>query len=197
MKKWYRHDGVKQDCFTLIELLVVIAIIAILAAILLPALNRARERGRSASCLSNLKQMGTSWKMYQDNNDEWCPGGFYNSFYSPADISSNRWHLRFEKDGYLTKEITRCASSANWEFTTNDLNYGIVVNIWGYYPNTITLASTKGNFKNPSKQACFMESMPSKNRQAVGLSATSFADLVNLWNVYPAIPGLSGVGGNP
>ena len=60
--------------FTLIELLVVIAIIAILAAILLPALNSARQRGLAADCISRLKQVGTAIMMYSDASDGFLPG---------------------------------------------------------------------------------------------------------------------------
>ncbi|NLZ07188.1 MAG: type II secretion system protein [Phycisphaerae bacterium] len=59
-----------RRAFTLIELLVVIAIIAILMAVLMPALHRAREQGRRAACLSNLKQLTLAWNMYADENDD-------------------------------------------------------------------------------------------------------------------------------
>ena len=70
--------------FTLIELLVVIAIIAILAAILFPVFAQAREAARKASCVSNLRQMGTAAVMYAQDYDEiypglwqWSPGAIY------------------------------------------------------------------------------------------------------------------------
>jgi len=73
----------RRKGFTLIELLVVIAMIALLMAILMPALNRAREQGRRAVCLNHLKTLTLGWMMYADENDDrivngeayWNPSG--------------------------------------------------------------------------------------------------------------------------
>jgi prepilin-type N-terminal cleavage/methylation domain-containing protein/prepilin-type processing-associated H-X9-DG protein len=71
--------------FTLIELLVVIAVIAILMAILMPALSRAREQGKRAACLNSLRELTLAWHMYADDNNERIvcgDSGEYTSMYS-------------------------------------------------------------------------------------------------------------------
>ena len=85
--------------FTLIELLVVIAVIAILAGMLLPALNAARDKGRAISCVNNLKQQGIYFMQYADSSD-----GYY-----PAVNDKSRWSEKLRASAglpYLWNELT-------------------------------------------------------------------------------------------
>jgi len=66
-----------RDAFTLVELLVVIAIIAILAALLLPSLSRAKARAQTIQCLNNLRQLQLAWYLYAGDQNDRLPGNQY------------------------------------------------------------------------------------------------------------------------
>jgi len=96
-KKFSKSIFSKPHGFTLIELLVVVAIIAILAAMLLPALSRAREQARRATCMNNLRQIGIALKMYAQDFNELFPDASGHWLFPPDGLGSTWVSRSFNK----------------------------------------------------------------------------------------------------
>ncbi len=118
-----------KRAFTLIEMLVVIAIMAILAAILLPVLSQATERGRSTSCRNNLHQIGMALETYIDENNNYLPVMWDQATNGPPTNSVNKVLmnqlsttnvLRCPSDNQKIFELT--GSSYSWNFLLNGAN---------------------------------------------------------------------------
>jgi len=133
----------KRAAFTLIELLVVIAIIAILAAILFPVFAKAREKARTSSCQSNLKQLAVGMMQYSQDYDEKFPTAYVPGPYTMATVGCN-WAMGIMP--YLKSiQVFRCPSDPS-EFASSYL-----INNWGM--NQRALAA----IDNPAQMVMVMD----------------------------------------
>jgi len=155
----------RKRAFTLIELLVVIAIIAILAAMLLPALSRAKEKARITKCISNVKNLALASRMYSDDNNDQLPNGAYGGgfffgsglipYLNLANVDQNQLtNFVYLTNLYNQQGVFQCpsfpkgfpTSQLGLQYTLNNLDIQRYRETLSYSPvKRVTIASVPGN----------------------------------------------------
>jgi len=161
----------KRKAFTLVELLVVIAIIALLMAMLIPSLERAREQGKRAICLNNLRQLMLAWNLYADDNEGKIVNGNTGTgsankdgtcwVYWPGQGASEQERIQGIKDGLLYKycpnvKLYRCPTGLFGEVVT----YAVVDGMNGHdaIPGAAgKIIKSRMEIRRPSERAVFLD----------------------------------------
>ena len=176
----------KEKWFTLIELLVVIAIIAILASMLLPALNKARARAQSASCIANLKQVGTAVALYYSDY------GYYPPLNTTAELAAYGWtnppwwYYKLSPYAGIAKPdnwnnskkacVFACPSHVGYSYSYSRISYGIN----GFFGKD----SKRKNIKYPSKMPIIIDR--ARTNDPDGFVETNATPVINQTAQYSA-----------
>ncbi len=162
-----------KKSFTLIELLVVIAIIAILAALLLPALQSAKNRAMSGSCTGNLQQLGQTIQMYVDDYDGYCPSAALRATID-GETANYTWSTLFYKIYKLDINVFYCPThplqGEKWETMTSSDSWAKEITYGINYPSfaSVNTGGAANNAKHQQKLSAMLKFSQAPNLLAVG-----------------------------